>query len=252
MTGKPQTITNDLVDSLNEIRGEGRYLDPNSFRWRGLKRQAEQLLDADPAIGWETSGMVYSLAGEIEEADACFRRAYRLRPRAKVQVNWLSTMASLGCISAAHDIYKKIGPPPHDEFVNSYTTALNMGAFQMVDANFTAAKQKEIPLPEDGSVELAAECSEILQRAGLTDDVVARHLDVAGIVLREKGIFQVRQPAIYASDEEGGFTGITMVIHIAYDPAEIFALNKYLARKERELNFEKVPLFDVLFASHDE
>lgn len=98
-------------------------------------------------------------------------------------------------------------------------------------------------------VEMAEECASILRRAGLSDKDVARHIDAAGSVLREMRLCEVQQQQIIASNVENVMTGVTMVLYVKCDPAEIFSYNMALARKEEELNVVKHPAFDVVFAA---
>lgn len=98
-------------------------------------------------------------------------------------------------------------------------------------------------------VEMAEQSESILRRAGLSDLDIARHLDAAGSVLREMRVFEVQPPKIIATNVENVMTGVTMVLYIKCDPAEIFSYNVALAQKEEELNVVKHPAFDVVFAA---
>jgi hypothetical protein len=98
-------------------------------------------------------------------------------------------------------------------------------------------------------VEIAEKSASILRRVGISDEQVARHIDAAGSVLRDMRVFEAREPQIIASDVDNVMTGVTMVLYVKCDPAEVFSYNLALAQKEDELKVVKHPAFDVVFAA---
>jgi len=91
--------------------------------------------------------------------------------------------------------------------------------------------------------------AKILRGFNISDEDVAKHLDAAGVVLRDKKMLNIREPEILATDIEGEMIGVTMIIPIECDPSEVFSYNVALAKKEEEAGVRKHPAFDVVFAA---
>ena len=244
----PQTLAADIVSELNVLQALGKHLDKQSFPWTKLKRAAEKLIHADAAEGWAALGLVHSIAGDIAEVDRCFGNSLKLRPDVNIRANMLASYAKLGFCTISVNMYSEIGSPEHGVFSHVFSFGMYRGAFQSAVHNIALARKMELDMA-DFAVEIAEKSAIILQRAGLSDESVARHLDAAGAVLREKCMFEVRQPEIIATDVENVLSGVTMVLYLKCDPEEIFSYNVALAQKEEELNVVKHPAFDVVFAT---
>jgi tetratricopeptide (TPR) repeat protein len=251
MSPQPQTKTNELIDSLNLLRGTGFYADANSLGWRKIKRDCERLLDVDAAAGWSVMGMLYATVGDVEETNACFARATKLTNDLAFKLNWCSSLSALGQFVQALDLLPEIIRPQGGEFQAGIMTGMEIGAFKMMGDQLNVAREMGVDM-SGLPVGVIQEAAAIMDGAGITDQDIANHLEAAGAVLRANKAFDVLAGDVLTSQIAGGLTGITMVLRVVGTPLEVFQLNKALARKERELEIRKSPAFDILIASANE
>ena len=251
MSAQPQTKTNELIDSLNLLRGSGFYADPNTLAWRKIKRDCERLLDVDPAAGWSVMGMLYATVGNVEETNACFGKALKLANELAFKLNWCSSLSALGYFVQALELLPEVLRPQDGEFNSGIMTGMEIGAFKMMGDQLKVAHEMGVDISAL-PVGVINEAAAIMDGAGITDQDVANHLEAAGAVLRAHKAFDVLAGDVLTSQIAGGLTGITMVLRVVGTPSEVFQLNKALARKERELQIRKSPAFDVLIASANE
>ena len=243
-----KVASGDFVNEIDALFEAGHYASENSIQIAKLKRAAKNLINADATAGWTHLGMVYAVVGNESELKRCFRTARNLHPDQTDLVNMLTTYAYLGFCSVVVELYSEIGSPERGNFPTALMTGLSRGAFQTSASFIAVAKRLQIDM-EGLPVTLAEKCAEILRRFDLSDAHVARHLDAAGAVLRERRVFEARIPEILASDVEGFMTGVTMVLYIKCEPSDIASFNFALAQKEYELKVVKHFAFDVVFAA---
>ncbi len=97
----------------------------------------------------------------------------------------------------------------------------------------------------EGDRETVMNAHKILAQAGITDERIARHLDVAGTVLRRHHIRNQAHPRVTVAD--GLFNGVTYVFSVPVSANEAFDLNMELAAEEYAAGIEKDVAFDVVF-----
>ena len=248
MSIAPQTIENEIVNGLNLLQESGRFVSKDSLQWRKLERATRDLIKADAAKGWTVMGMVHASVGDINEAVDCFNKASNLWMDDTSIFNILGTYEKLGLYTTALKLYSEFGGPERGVFQEVFAFGMSKSAFQLTSRFIDAAKRVKIEMNES-SIRSAEKSAKILRGFNISDEDVAKHLDAAGVVLRDKKMLNIREPEILATDIEGEMIGVTMIIPIECDPSEVFSYNVALAKKEEEAGVRKHPAFDVVFAA---
>ncbi|MBY0243250.1 MAG: hypothetical protein K2X55_28485 [Burkholderiaceae bacterium] len=248
MQALQQIASDGVVEKLNLLRSEGKFLAKTDFLWKQLQRDGQKLIHADPAIGWAIMGMIHTMTGDVDEVDACFSKSLRIAEHFDSRLNWLTAMSTLGFHTRAHGMYMEIGAPTGGGFTEAVQIGIDIGAFHMIQQNIEMAHKLGIDVSHLPVLDLD-EVVQIINEAGITDADIARHMDAAGCVLRERGLLEVKSPQILKSrSEAGGFTGVTIMLYVKGGPKDILSYNKALARREREMEIKKDVAFDVVIA----
>lgn len=251
MQAIPQTNANDIVEKLNGIQERGDYLDKNSFPWRSLKRDAENLIKIDAVSGWVALGMINSAAGDMDEAERCFERSDKLNPSITLQKNRAVSYLNLGEFTKASRIFSNVGSPETGDFFTSCAFGLQCGLFQTLRGFLDMAEKMNINM-EMIPADIIRNSANILSRFNIDDASVSKHLDAVGAVFRQRKKINFYQPQVIPIDIDEVMTGVTMIFRVNCDPSEIFDYNLDLAQKEEEMNIQKHPAFDVVFALRTE
>ena len=253
MNVAPQTNANEIIKRLNIIQEQGNYLDKKSLPWRSLKRDAEKLIKIDPVSGWVVLGMINSAAGDINETERCFAISNKLNPNITLLGNQFVSYLSLGEFTRAFEIFSVVGNPEAGIFPLTCEQGLQCGFFQTLCGFLDVAEKMNINL-ETVPTDFIKNSARILGRFNIDDISVARHLDAVGAVFRKRNKINFYPPQVIMTDMNDVMTGVTMIFRVECEPSEIFEYNLDLAEQEEEMNIQKHPAFDVVFAmkSRDE
>lgn len=241
-----ETRFSELILGINEALAEGKYADPTSFGMRQIKRECEKVRDADPATGWGLLGSYYSVVGDVDEAERSFGASVRLATIPVVIDNYLSHLVNHGFFSMAHELFLEHAHPKTGQFSALAQNGFAVGAIQSFVTYYELAKAMRQELPQL-PVETARVASAVLERAGISDEHVARHLDAVGRVLRRHKLFIDDLPHVTATDREGVFSGVTYIFKLKCTAEQAFEYNLELASEEEEMGIEKKPAFDAIF-----
>ena len=237
---------NQVNAKINAALESGAYNDPGSFEMRLLRRECEQVVKAEPFMGWALLGSFFSALGDVEEAERCFSASLKLRNDYVTHANYHTNLGNLGLFSKAHQYFVEHGRPEKGQFSMMLGFAQTMGSFQTAVAYAEEAEAMGIELQEQLS-ESCRKAACLLASEGVSDEQVALHLDVAGEVLRRRRMFYYDAPKIKVSAVKGVFVGVTCVLAVAGSSMEVFEMNMELAQLEREMDVVKHPAFDVIF-----
>ena len=243
----PQTKANEIIAELNEIRDKGHYLAKDQFVWKKLEREINQVKKIDPMTGWILSGMACSVAGDYNGVDYCFRNAFNLHPDTESCINMMTTYASLGLRTKVAELYRIFGNPENGYFSSTIHYGLGSGAFQKTAENINIALKMGLEMNGLSEIiETARSAAEILSRHNISDEVIAKHLDVAGQIFRDLNKFDLSLPQILVEKESRDIA--LFELRVSCSPSELFFFNVALAKKEEEFCIIKNPVFDVVFS----
>jgi hypothetical protein len=244
---QPQTTENEIIRAANVLQESSPYyLSSSDITWRRLSRQAENLLNSEPAAGWGVLGSLYAIVGNHARMDEAFANSVRVERNRTSIKNWIGNRLNLGFFLSAQELFAAEADPKYGRFSYLFDVGVRACAFQRVTEYFTNAQKMAIDLrmiDPSGAKAMA----KLMEQAGLTDADVARHLDVAGEVLRTHRIFAA--PAQHLRYMPGVFNGITIVLDVPVGQSEAFDMNIELAQAEEENSIRKHVAFDVVFAS---
>ena len=197
-------------------------------------------------MGWALLGSYYSALGDAGESERCFVASLRLCKDSVTHANYHTNLGNLGYFSKAHAHFVEHGRPEAGFLSMMSSFAQTMGSFQTAVAYTKKAEAMGIE-PQVSISQSCQKAAEILEREGVSDEQVARHMDAAGEVLRRRKMFYHDTARIKVANIEGVFVGVTCVFAVTGDPMEVFEMNMELARVEREMDVVKNAAFDVIF-----
>jgi hypothetical protein len=238
--------SSEIVDKLNNVLDEGKYVDPSSFAMRAILRDCQQVRAIDAAHGWSLLGCYYTLLGDAEEMERCFRASKDLSNTPIAYSNYHTNLTNLGLFSRAHKFYKASGNPEGGNFSAISLIAFLSGSFHTFLSYYDRAIAMKMELPTFPIAQIR-QIVAVLSRAGWSDDKVTKHMDAAGLVLMRHRLLCSEDSQIDVVDEPGVFQGVTCAIPVHLSAEEVFELNMELSAAEEELQVEKSPVFDVMF-----
>lgn len=248
MTPLHATTANDLIGELNNLREQGNFIRKGELAWTQISKKIQKLMTVDAAQGWHVQGILYAATGDVAQMEYSFANASRLDSGINIKRNLFASYASLGLATKGLELYLVIGAPEFGVFTQIILSALSVGAFQAVNKNLKSAQKMGIDM--DGlPVQLISESASVLARAGISDQMVARHIDAVGAVLTAHNSLVPKEPVLLSNDIENVNSCVTLVFRVHGDAKTIFSYNVELAKMEEEMNVEKSHAFDVVFAA---
>ncbi len=211
---------------------------------RITRRDIESLFKVDACAAWETLGAWKALIGDWEGVQEAFRNSLALGSTGSNRVNWVINCINLGMFSAGQEAYAAVGAPESNYFSVAQIAGVRCGAVELVAHFVERAKKMQINWDE-GSEATLNEAHQMLKGAGISDEQIGRHLDIAGVVLRRHHIRPKVYPRVISA--EGFFNGVTYTFTVPVSAAEAFEMNMELAEGEVEAGIVKDVAFDVVF-----
>jgi hypothetical protein len=236
----------EVVDKINVLLNSLTYADPDGDAAREILRDCERVRRSEPAFGWSLLSLYYSVIGEPQEADRCFRASQAWENLLVTSENYHASLSNTGFFSKAHQFFEERGRPESGMFSAMAGNALMSGSIQTFVRYFDMAVLMQMEMPKF-QIESARAAAALLERTGVSDEQLTRHLDAAGAVLRHHRLFFQEVAELEISDEPDVLIGVTYVFRIKMSSSEVFEMNLELAIAEEEMGIEKSPAFDVVF-----
>ncbi|MCA7085812.1 hypothetical protein K7G19_19675 [Cupriavidus sp. DB3] len=250
MKAEPVTKASEIAEKVNEFaRNGGPFARKDSLWWRALKREAEQVRDVEPGLGWATLGTLMAIAGDYEELVRCYTAAMPFSGAfPEIATNYMVNLSNLGYHSAVLALGAEVARPERGFFSTRGNLLVKSGGFVMAAQFLERAREMGLDVSNlsGPEIELAAF---LLREAELSDWDVAKHLDLAGEMLRKRGHLFVKRPVVDVQDVEGVFTGITYTMMVRLPRSDVFEMNCALAQAEVEAGIKRHPYFDVTFSA---
>jgi len=253
MSGLPAPKTRQIIDRINALQVQSAYfvrLDEVSARTRdcrAIKREIDELFAVDAAAAWELVGAWSTLSADVAEMTRAFEASIKIADTGTNRVNYAINNVAIGMFSAAQETCAQFEAAAGEG--NAYAgvataTAFLCGALSLANRLAAKARAMRQELDPRGSVDLAV-ATDILGKAGISEAAIAKHLDIAGAILRSHNMRPRVEPRVTAA--EGFFSGVTYAFHVPVSASEAFEMNIELATAESEAGIEKNIAFDVVF-----
>jgi len=247
---KAQPKNFEIIERINALQGASPYyidsseLSQHAREWRLIKREIDALFAIDACAAWELIGAWRGLAGDFVGTEEAFQKSIAIGDSGTNHMNRMVNRLNLGMFSAAQDVFKLVGDPERGNFMMVVLDGFRAGSVAQAASFIERARAMHIEWNEQltGDVEMA---NRILREAGISDERIARHLDVAGQVLTRHRIRPHIAPRVTSAD--GFFHGVTYALAVPVTADEAFEMNMELATEENEAGIEKDVAFDVVF-----
>ncbi|QCP50200.1 hypothetical protein FAZ95_14025 [Trinickia violacea] len=240
-----------MIDRINELQGASQYfVDPSTIssmtrEWRLLKREIDALFAVDACSAWELAGMWFALAGDRDGMERAFSKSLALGVSVSNHLNLMVNRLNLGMFSAAQEVYREVGAPEAGVFTTMVQDGITAGAIFTVARFAERAQEMGIEWNDGDWGSELTKAAAVLRKSGISEEQIARHLDIAGDVLIRHGVRPRVVPAITSAP--GFFEGVTYLLTVPVTPNEAFDMNIELAMAEDAAGIAKDVAFDVVF-----
>ena len=236
-----------ILDSLNILRSKGRFIQKGNVEWHRIGFQIDGLINFNPAQGWLMRGVWHSLMGNTRDIHNSIRNVYRLTRSVPVLLDVIGIYVSHGMPSATTRVYAYAANPTHGDLQHALPYAVATGSFQQTIEHLDKAQELGVDLTDNSElIQKIRAAASLLDAHGITDEALARHLDLAGEVMREDQRFQ-SLPNLHLPAEAPESLLIEYLVDC--EPAEIFAFNQSLSEKEKAAGIVKSPAYNVVFTA---
>ena len=236
-----------ILQNLNSLKSNGRFIQKGNIEWHRIGFQIDGLINFNPAQGWLMRGVWHSLMGNTQDIHSSIRNVYRLTRSVPVLLDVIGIYTSHGMPSAATQVYAYAANPAHGDLLKALPYAVATGSLQQTVEYLD--KARELGMDMAGSHELIQKirvAARMLDAHGISDDVLARHLDLAGEVMREDQRFQ-SLPNLHLP--AGSPESFLIEYTVDCGPDEAAAFNQSLSGKEKAAGILKSPVYNIIFTA---
>ena len=192
-------------------------------------------------------GLWHSLTGNTQDIHNSIRNVYRLTRSIPVLLDVIGIYTGHGMPSAVTRVYAYAANPDHGDIQHALPYAVATGSLQQTVEHLDKAEEKGIDLAGfEGLIGKIRTAAGILNAHDITDEELARHLDLAGEVMREAERFQ-GMPNLHVSMQDPA--GFLIEYIVDCEPAEIFAFNRSLSEKEKAAGITESPAYHIVFTA---
>jgi hypothetical protein len=226
----PAPNTGEAIASLNDLWATaGHYFDKDDLRVRSIARLARNLHKADAAGAWNVLAGISALTGDatgvIENAD----RALCLSKEIAFIQAKAGGLSNLGYFSQAAEILRPWLCADVLPMREVGTLAIGTGLIRALAEALETAGNMPTAIPTL-LVETVQRAAAIFERHSIVDEDVGKWLDEIGSMLRERRIFFLGQPVLFATEEEE-FAQVHLSFIVDVDAEEAARLNVELLER---------------------
>lgn len=248
----PLLNTSYVVDGVCDLLAQAtKYYSPSDFQIRRLATEANKVLQANPAIGHLVLAFTKQLSGDGNSVRHHLENAIRFgAPRQQVAEVAMTCFTNLGMFSDAMSSYREAGDPQSGRFTHLYYLAGSCGAFRQIARFEETAMRMHLDLSGIDKRDLFRHANEVLEKTRTTDEEIATLLDIAGEVMRARGLFFIGpSPDICVLDDDETDCCVFLTFAVSENPEIAAEMMFDLA----ELAADKMPRippgFSVSFSS---
>ena len=253
MNALPVAKTAEIISRINALHAPSlQYLNlevisPEAREFWQLSREIELLLKVDACAGWEAHGALKALTGDCDAVKAAFQASFALGNSGSNRINWIVSCVNMGMFYSAFDACVNLSVEDTGFLAGAQRAALKCGALAE-SCKFAERAMVTRSEWDKDAAETVTAAIEILRDAGISDEQVARQLDLAGNVLRRHALRPLVIPRVTSA--EGFFRGVTYALPVPVSSEEAFDMNAELAVEEAEARIQKDVAFDVVFEAN--
>jgi len=198
----PAPNTEEAIARLNELWATaGHYFDKDDLRVRSITKLAKELMRSNAAGGWNVLAGVAALTGDaagiVENAD----RGLRLSSDIALVQTKAGGLSNLGYFSQAAQILRPALCAQVLPIKQVGVLAIGTGLICTLAAALESAGNMPTALPAP-LLPIVRRAAAILNRESIADDDVGSWLDELGSMLRERRLFFLGQPMLFATEED--------------------------------------------------
>lgn len=192
----------EAIDRLNALTTSAtRYLDKNDWRLRTIAKLGRDLLRSRAVDGYNVLAGVAALTGDregvVESADRALCISNDIAP---VQAKGAG-LANLGYFSEASSTLVRALGAQVLPIRGVAALAVSCGLIRALNASLEDAGNMPTAVPATIAAKVRS-ASAILERQSITDEDLGKWLDQLGEMLREKQLFFMHEPILFATREE--------------------------------------------------
>jgi hypothetical protein len=242
-----QTTANDLVKEIEFLTNSSPYyVGLDNLEWRRLTREAVKVRAVEPHMGWALFGMLYARVGDFEQMNRAYRTSLDLLNDETTIANWTANLVSLGFFTEAQELFAQYAHPKKGMFSYLYQVGIIAFSYRQAALYLQIAEGMSMDIGSL-STPMAEAINSFLEAHDVSDAQIAKHFDVAGEIMRKRGIVFSYQTNL--TNMDGLHHGITVAIDVPVSQEEAFDMNIELAMAEEKFQIEKHPSFDLVFAA---
>ncbi len=191
-SGVPQPNSEQVFEEISLVlRRLTRYLPSTDWDVKRLNKMAEQLSNANEVEGANALATIWQMTGDRDKA---LRYADHAIDHAQNSLFYCSSklaiLSNLGYFSEALSLFKYCSPPEKGNMTNAWKRGYLCGAFRTMKSHLPKATKMGFELG-GLDIDTAARAANVMEKAGVSDEDVAKIMDVAGRVLRDHKLFFV-------------------------------------------------------------
>jgi hypothetical protein len=238
----PKLLSSELSDQVNDfivdVTHIGKY---NKLVFSRLMASLDELQKTDVVSANAMQALIFGIVGNYERADACLLNAERnfghdQAGQTRVAILANQVRASEAFVAATKALKQKGAVP----LMDIGEAACSVGAFRIVRDAIDVALQNKEQLAMTTYVHTVRAAVKVLDQANVPDEVVAKVIDVAGELVRERGLLWMNdKPDVLVVPPELGGPVLQMVYHVWVSPEESAHMNWEL--------FERLDDLDLIF-----
>lgn len=191
----PQLNDGSVVEALNMLRREGRVL-RNELAAAKLRRELNAVLNSDASAYYVYMGSLHCLKGDLDLMHGSIENSLKLSSSVQLLAYNVQTLLVAGVFSEAACLFSRISDD--DVVANELATQCSLAVLDFERGAMT-----------DYHAEVSKACLVALSKRGLTGQDILPMLDLAGDVLRKRGLIRSCDLRFYPYENDG-----TLTIHL--------------------------------------
>lgn len=196
---RPQSLKSKLSKSIFALVDDAVLFSPDDERMVALSDEIDNLAEADREAAARLRGYQIHLTGDLDGALACFATLDGFTSK----IDTLCILANLGHQDRALKLFQQVSSPEKGEFSTLVPMGVCVGAFRTLASHIEKARQMKLTNLEGLPLDEIGEAAAVMERAGVSDEDVARALSVAGRTLVDYGFTFVGEVGFDAVDVSG-------------------------------------------------
>lgn len=215
MTAKIKTKALEISEPLNELIERGKFISPNSPEITALIDQIKLLAHADYDEALKLEALVLHLTGNLAGA-------LKALGEMKVydEITHFIILTNFSRCREAQLLFARYGAPKDSQFSFYARFAFAIGAFNSAAKFVPLARSMRLTNLDSLPLEKIMAASALLNEFGVTDSKAAEIMEVAGDVLRSRGLmFQGAGPRVDVIDVPGELRTVHLTYEVAAAPS---------------------------------